>query len=138
MHLPSFWPFCSHQIHRVKAHSKIILASNSMQISCIHFCETRQNGLGNSWNFGGFPEVFPSLIFSHSKLGIPLLLGTVRYMRKPDGATISSVIPGRSTYLHVGLYAAPNLGSTHLKCFLDPTPFCIATIFLCCVIDQLS
>ena len=54
---------------------KIILASNSMQVSCILFYETRQKGLGNSWNFGGFPEVFPSLIFSHSKLGIPFTSG---------------------------------------------------------------
>ena len=44
-------------------------------ISCILFYEISQKLLGNSWNFWGFPLVSPSLIFSHSKLGIPFTSG---------------------------------------------------------------
>ena len=72
-----------------------------MQISCILFYETRQEGLENSWNFRGFPEVFPSMIFSHSKLGIPFTSGqkgTLYDMTTPDGAAISSVRPNTSLH----------------------------------------
>ena len=80
------------------AHSTIIKASYSMQISCILMYVLSQK-LGNSWNFWGFPVVFPSLIFRHSKLGIPFILGQ----------------KGRLMLLHVP-GSAPHLGQLESTC----------------------
>ena len=54
------------------------------------------------WRIPGIlGEVFPSMIFSHSKLGIPFTSGqkgTLYDMTTPDGAAISSVRPNTSLH----------------------------------------
>ena len=74
---PHFGHFAAIKFKECKADSKTIQQFNSMQISCVFLYEISQKGLGNFWNFRGFPAVFPSLIFSHSKLGIPFTLGQI-------------------------------------------------------------
>ena len=61
--------------------AKPILKLSSNLTACRYHAfflyEINHKGLGNFWNFRGFPAVFPSLIFSHSKLGIPFTLGQI-------------------------------------------------------------
>ena len=72
---PHFCTFAAVTLTECTAHSKIILASTSKQISCIIVFQMRQKLWVNSWNFWGFPLVFPSLYISHSKPGIPFTSG---------------------------------------------------------------
>ena len=94
---PRFGSFTVVKVTACIAHCKTLLASTEKQLSCILFYETNQICLGNSWNFGGFPVDFRSLIFNHSKLGIPF---------KSRWCHISSVRPTMERYGGIHFFKA--------------------------------